>query len=91
MTEKNYTHLAKMVYDMHIPTYNWIFYNCDKNDLEKIADELNKNFIDEDSPTNTDTRFDYIIDNIEDYAEEIPYDLYNGVLDFIITWWEEIE
>lgn len=47
MQNKNYKHLARMIYELHTPTIAWIGHNCDQEDFAKIHKMLASNFVDE--------------------------------------------
>ena len=48
MQNKDYKHLARMIYELHTPTIAWIGHNCDQEDFAEIRKELGKNFDEDD-------------------------------------------
>lgn len=81
MQNKNYKHLARMIYELHTPTIAWIGHNCDQEDFEKIHKILASNFVDELSVSNNDTWLESIIDEIDDYCTHF---LYSEVIEPIV-------
>ena len=80
MQNKDYKHLARMIYELHTPTIAWIGHNCDQEDFAEIRKELGKNF-DEDDDYGVDTWLDYIVDNIDEYCTHF---LYSEVIEPIV-------
>lgn len=81
MQNKDYKHLARMIYELHTPTIAWIGHNCDWEDFKKIYNELCRNFVDIDDEYNLDTWGEYIIDNIDEYCTHF---LYSEVIEPIV-------
>lgn len=81
MQNKNYKHLARMIYELHTPTIAWIGHNCDQEDFAKIHKMLASNFVDELSVSNDDTWLESIIDEIDDYCTHF---LYSEVIEPIV-------